>query len=285
MTKVGLVLEGGGMRGAYTAGALAWLNDNNIDFDYSVGISSGAAYLACYLMNDKHTPYNMSVHYASDPAVIGAKAFAQEGHYVAYHYLFDHYLKEEEHFDIKPLVEAKPAMEFGVYDMEAGETKWLKAEDLDENLDLLRAACALPIASAKVKYKGKYYLDGGITKMIPIERAIEQGCDKFLVITTKPKGFVRKPANTAVIAMMKVFYRKFPKVLKDYRVRHINYQKQMKIIEDLVAKKDAVLMRPSVSIPISRFKGDPENLQKLYDLGYQDMEQNRSAILALFAKD
>ena len=121
--------------------------------------------------------------------------------------------------------------------------------------------------------------------MIPIERAIEQGCDKFLVITTKPKGFVRKPANKAVIAMMKVFYRKFPKVLKDYRVRHINYQKQMKIIEDLVAKKDAVLMRPSVSIPISRFKGDPENLQKLYDLGYQDMEQNRSAILALFAKD
>ena len=82
--RIGLILEGGGVRGAYTAGALAWLQDHQIHFDYSVGISSGAAYLCCYLCNDEHTPKNMATIYAADPHLVGVHALFHCGYYVDY---------------------------------------------------------------------------------------------------------------------------------------------------------------------------------------------------------
>ena len=156
-------------------------------------------------------------------------------------------------------------------------------KDIDDNLDLLRGACALPIASAVVDYQDEKYLDGGITTMIPIERSIEQGCTKHLVITTKPEGYVRKPASKIVLFLMRIFYRKYPCIRKDYKVRHINYYKQMDLIDNLVKEKDAIMVRPSRTINISRFKGDPKDLDELYHLGYQDMEEKREEIYSFLS--
>ncbi len=279
MEKYALVLEGGGMRGVYTAGALAWLNDHHITFDYGVGISSGAVALVCYMEENKTTPYNMIVKYACNGENVGLKAFLTEGHYVAYNRLFKEDLLGKEKLSIKPLRnEGHMHAEVGTYDLNKGETVFFDVKDLDDDLELLRGTCALPIASAVVNYKGEKYLDGGITKMIPIERSIEQGCTKHLVITTKPSDYKRKPANKIVLFLMKLIYRKYPAIRRDYKVRHLNYYKQMGIIEDLVEKKDAVLVRPSRSINISRFKGNPKDLDELYCLGYQDMENKKEEI-------
>ena len=87
-------------------------------------------------------------------------------------------------------------MEVGAYDLGICKTVWFNAQDLDDDLQLLKACCTLPIAGDAVMYKGRKLLDGGITKMIPIERALEKGCTKMLVITTKPADFVRKPAGS-----------------------------------------------------------------------------------------
>ena len=103
MEKYALVLEGGGMRGAYTMGALAWLNDNGITFDYGAGISSGAVGLVCYMEKNKKTPYNMVVKYACNGENVGFKAFLTEKHYVAYNRLFKEDLLGKEHFSVKPL--------------------------------------------------------------------------------------------------------------------------------------------------------------------------------------
>ncbi len=279
MEKYALVLEGGGMRGVYTAGALAWLNDHHITFDYGVGISSGAVALVCYMEENKTTPYNMIVKYACNGENVGLKAFLTEGHYVAYNRLFKEDLLGKEKLSLKPLrTEGHMQAEVGTYDLNKGETVFFDVKDLDDDLELLRGTCALPIASAVVNYKGEKYLDGGITKMIPIERSIEQGCTKHLVITTKPSDYKRKPANKIVLFLMKLIYRKYPAIRRDYKVRHLNYYKQMGIIEDLVEKKDAVLVRPSRSINISRFKGNPKDLDELYRLGYQDMEDKKEEI-------
>ena len=94
--------------------------------------------------------------------------------------------------------------------------------------------------SAIVNYRGKKLLDGGITKMIPIERALEQGCTKTLVITTKPKDYVRKPANRIVEFLMRIIYHKYPQIAKDYHVRHLNYYHQVEIINQQVEQGKAV---------------------------------------------
>ena len=254
MTKTALVLEGGGVRGAYTAGALAWLNDNNITFDYNVGISSGAVFLCCYLVHDKHTPFNMTCYYSSFPDNVGIRALIREGYYVAYKHVFNDYLLAKEHLDITPLMSGDIDLEIGVYDLELGETVWYSGKD------------------------GHKYLDGGITKMIPIERAIEKGCDKFMVITTKPKDYVRKPGSRMVDLMMRAMYKDYPSVAADYKVRHLNYNNQVAIINDLVEEGKCLHFLPSETVKVSRYKGDSEKTKKLYQLGYTDMEARREEI-------
>lgn len=280
MEKYGLVMEGGGMRGAYTAGATAWLNDHHICFDYGAGISSGALYLVCFALENKEVPFNMAIKYASDPSIIGPKAVLREGHYVAYEHVFRKDLIDDLHFSAKGLQDLKMRTEIGVYDLAAGETIWKDNADIEKNTELIRAACALPIASAVVTIDGKKYLDGGVTKMIPIERSLEMGCTKHLVITTKPADYVRKPGAIGVKILMRILYGQYPKLREDYNIRHINYYDQIHKIEELVNAGNAIHIRPSRTIQVARFKGDEKELTELYNLGYQDMEDRKEEILA-----
>ena len=165
-------LDNGEVIKAYTAGALTWLHDNGIKFDYGVGISSGAVYLCLYELGRMDALRNMSCDYATRSDIVGAKALLSEKHYVAYINLFKHYLLDVEKVDLQPLKDNKANIEVGAYDLKEGETKYYGPEDIDNGFDLLRGTCALPIASAVVEVGGKRLLDGGITKMIPIERAI-----------------------------------------------------------------------------------------------------------------
>lgn len=280
MERIGLVLEGGGVRGAYTAGCLEWLYDNNIHFDYSVGISSGAVYLSCFLMGQPQIAKNMSTQYACDPNMTGFGALRHCGYYVDYEMIFTKYLRGVEHMSCQPLIDANPDMEVGAYDLDLGRTVWFRPKEMDPDLELLRGTCALPVASAIVNFRGCKLLDGGITKMIPIERAIEQGCTKAMVITTKPADFVRKPASKFIRFLMKRIYKDYPQVEKDYQVRHINYYKQINLIKDMVNEKKALLMYPSETVKVNRFKGDHEKTLQLYNVGYNDMEKRKDEILA-----
>lgn len=284
MRKVGLVLEGGGIRGAYTAGALEWLKDQGIHFDYHVGISSGAAYLACYLADRMDVAKKMATYYTCQKDVVGLKALMKCGYYVDYQKVFEEDMMQKEHMRIHNIIEKQLPMEVGCYDLAAGKTIYFNSSELDEDMKIIRGACALPIASAIVEVNGHRLLDGGITKMIPIERAVEQHCTKCLVITTKPKDYVRKPSSGFICGLMKIVYRECPQVAKDYKVRDKNYYAQRKIIDDMVEEGNAVNIYPSQTLKVSRWKGDPESCEKLYNLGYTDMEARKEEIYKLLAE-
>ncbi|SJZ34008.1 patatin-like phospholipase family protein [Anaerorhabdus furcosa] len=279
MSKYGLVLEGGGMRGAYTAGALAWLVDNNIEFDYGVGISAGAVNLCSYLLKSKEYLHDITVKYTSDKKNVGLIPLLKEHRYVGYDYMFDHLLRDEVKYDTSPIKDKNMPMEFGVYDMNQEKTIFFNAQDLDPDLRMLKASCSLPIAGRIVDYNGYRFLDGGISIMIPIERSIEAGCDKNMVIITKPEGYRRKAAGPFMQKLMTFNYRKYKKMVYDYTHRHESYNRQMELIEKEVKDGNCILIRPSETIPVKRFSGDPENLKKLYELGYKDMETRKEEIL------
>ena len=279
--KTGLVLEGGGVRGAFTAGACKWLIDNGVRLDYSVGISSGAVYQTCYELGNAEILKKIACQYAIADENVGLKAILSEGYYVAYKKMFREDLLEKEHFSVKALRERNADMEIGCYDLEQGKTIYFNSQDLDDDLELLRATCSLPVAAPIVDFKGHRLLDGGITKMIPIERAVEQNCGKMLIITTKPKDYVRKPASWFVKILMRFVYKNYPCVLNDYNVRHINYYKQIDMISKLIDEGRAIMIYPSKTIKVSRWKGDPEKCEQLFELGYQDMEAHREEILKM----
>lgn len=277
--KTGLVLEGGGVRGAYTAGALRWLAEQGIEFDYNVAISAGAVYLAVHLSGETEMGHAMSTDFAVNPQNVGLKALLKCGHFVDGERIFTHFLKETAGYSVKELRESDKEMEMGLYDLEKERTVFFNNHDLDDDLKLLRACCSLPIASEIVEYRGRKLLDGGITKMIPIERALEKGCKRCMIITTKPASYKRKPASKFVVFLMSLAYRKYPSIKRDYLVRHLNYYDQVKQVNKMVKAGKAIHVFPSSTIKVSRFKGDPEKCQLLYDLGYQDMEARKNEIL------
>ncbi len=280
--KIALVLEGGGMRGAYTAGCLSWLVDEGIEFDAAYGISTGAVHLTSYLFKNNYFLHEMSTKVIADKSVIGIRPLIKEGTICSYNHLFDHFLKKEFNFDIKDIKDCKCDAKYGVYDLEKGETVYLPLKDM--NMNILKACCSLPIIGHIVKEGNHEYLDGGITKMIPVEEAIKDNCTDFLIITTKPIDYIRKPAKNFVVWLMSKIYKKYPKIADHYKVRHLNYEKQINLIKEYEKLGHVIYRYPSEKVNVSRLRGDQKDLEKLYLLGRKDMEENREAIYNLIKK-
>ena len=281
--KTSLVLEGGGMRGAYTAGALTWLIENNIEFDNAYGISTGAIHLCNYLMKDTENLFNFSTSYICDKRIIGAKSFGRSGRFVDYDFMFDELLVKQYNYNIEPLKNVKTEGYVGLYELDKGRTEYTSVHDV--SIAELKAACTLPLIGKAVEYNGRHLFDGGITEMIPIKQAIDDGCKKHIIITTKPGDFVRKKSKKAIVKLMKAAYPKWPSVYQDYAIRHLNYQKQISLIKSLQEKNEAVYIFPSKNSNVSRLGGSHEELVELFELGKADMEARKAEIFALLGKN
>lgn len=281
--KTSLVLEGGGMRGAYTAGALSWLIDNGIEFDNAYGISTGAVHLCNFLMNDKKNLFDFAIDYINDKKALFLRAFLRCGHIVDYDYVFNDLLAKKVHYDISPLKNVETDGQVGLYDLNIGKTIYIRVQDL--SYDELKASTTLPLIGKIVKVGDRQILDGGITEMIPINKAVEDGCTKHLIITTKPGDYVRKPAKKVIVNLMSAVYKQCPNIGRDYEIRHLNYQRQIETIKDLENSGDAVYVFPSKSSSVSRLGGKREDLISLYELGRSDMEDRREEIFTLLGID
>lgn len=279
MKKTGLVLEGGGMRGAYTAGALAWLLEHDVKFDYGVGISAGALHLCNFMMKDAKMLYDLSVKYTADSHNVGLYPLFHERSYVGYDFLFEDVLKKRAKLDLSALQNNKTDMEIGVYDLNVCKTIWVNQHELDADLVLLKAACTLPLAGKIVPYKNRKYIDGGITTMVPIKRSIINDCKKHFVIITKDESYVRKPSGKLMAIALKGVYHKYPKLQQDMAKRSEVYYEEMGIVEKLVSTKEAFLLRPTQDYGVKRFSGDEKQLEALYHLGYDDCEARKAEIL------
>lgn len=284
MKKVGIVLEGGGMRGAYTAGVLAWLIENKFVADYVVGISSGAMYGAFYCTEDVDLLRKASIDIAPDKNNVGLRAFLREGQIVAYDRLYDQEMVKAG-FDHQKLSDSKSDLEIGVYSLEEYETLWKTQHDVAKEAKWIKAACALPIFGRFVKVQETYYTDGGITSMIPVGRALEQEVDHLLIVTTKSPEYVRKPFPRWQIWLLNnIIYRKHKKMVADFDLRTRVYYQERKLVDKLVKENKAINLYPTRETGVSRYTGSREQFIDLFDLAFENCEENRASIEALFKK-
>lgn len=284
MKKVGIVLEGGGMRGAYTAGVLAWLIENKFVADYVVGISSGAMYGAFYCTEDVDLLRKASIDIAPDKNNVGLRAFLREGQIVAYDRLYDQEMVKAG-FDHQKLSDSKSDLEIGVYSLEEYETLWKTQHDVAKDAKWIKAACALPIFGRFVKVQETYYTDGGITSMIPVGRALEQEVDHLLIVTTKSPEYVRKPFPRWQIWLLNnIIYRKHKKMVADFDSRTRVYYQERKLVDKLVKENKAINLYPTRETGVSRYTGSREQFIDLFDLAFENCEENRASIEALFKK-
>ena len=215
---------------------------------------------------------------------VGIVPLMKEHTYLGYNYMFDELLKNIVNYDVEPLKSGFMDIEIGAYDLNQSKNVWFNQNDLKNDLKILKGACTLPIVGNIVDYNNSRYLDGGIATMIPVDKSIEYGCDKHLVIITKDESYVRKNASSQLISATKFCYPKYPSLVDALNVRTATYYKEMDQVTKMVKENTAFLIRPTKKYPVKRFSGDAETLKKLFQLGYEDMESQKKLILDFLKK-
>lgn len=265
--KTGLVLEGGAMRGMFTAGVLDVFLENNITVDCVVGVSAGALFGVNYLSGQNGRVIRYNKRFNSDKDYMGIRPLLREGNIFSTEYAYDRVPRRLDPFDDEAFKKSGVPFYAVTTDVESGEPRYVRINSVFEQMDTLRASGSMPFVSKPVEIDGRKYLDGGISDSIPFEWLSEQGCDKLIVILTRDMEYRKKQMNKALI---KTYGLKYPKVAEMLLTRHTLYNKSVELLKEWEAEGKAFVIRPSETIDIGRIEKKPEKLQSVYDLGRSD---------------
>ncbi len=277
--KKGLVMEGGGMRGLFTAGVIDVLLENGISFDGAVGVSAGACFGCNYKSRQIGRVLRYNIKYCKDKRYCSFENLIKTGDLFSADFCYRELPYELDVFDYKAF-EENP-MEFFVTatDIETGKPVYHKCKDgKDEDLLWFRASASMPLAARTVEIDGKKLLDGGIADSIPLEFFENMGYEKNVVILTQPKGYVK--SKNKLIFLMKLVFSKYPKLIETLKKRHNVYNSQIKHILESEKAGRAFVICPPEKLPVGRVEHDPEILKKAYNIGRQEAQQKLESIKA-----
>lgn len=275
--KRGLVLEGGAMRGMFSAGVMDVLMEQGITFDAAVGVSAGAVFGCNYKSKQIGRTIRYNMKYIKDPQYCSLRSLIKTGDMFGRDFCYNKIPNELDVFDNDTFKENP--MEFFVVatDINTGKAVYKKIDSADEEgLMYMRASASMPLVSTPVEVQGKTLLDGGIANSIPLEFFINKGFDKNLVILTQAKGYIKK--KNSLIPLMKLKLKKFPKLVEAMANRHILYNNQVRYAEEMEQKGKALIIRPKEKLPIGRLEKNPETLKAVYDLGRAEALKNLDRI-------
>ncbi len=281
--KTGLVLEGGAMRGVFSAGVMDVMMENGIIFDMMVGVSAGAAFGSNYKSAQIGRAIRYNKKYSKDKRYCSLRSLIFTGDMYGAEFCYHTLPNELDVFD-KDAFEKNP-MEFYVVctDINTGKPFYKKIDKAgDTAYEWIRASSSLPLVSRIVKMEGKEYLDGGITDSIPLKFSEEMGCYKNIVILTQPKGYIKK--KTSMMWLMKLALRKYPKMIEALEARHIMYNDTLKYIEEKEREGSALVICPDQALVIKRVEHDENKLEAVYQLGRKTAEKRLEEIKEFLSK-
>lgn len=269
--KTGVIDVGGGLRGIYGAGVLDYCLDQTIQFDYCIGVSAGGANLVSFLAGQKERNRIFYLDYSFRKEYMSVKNLIKRGSYVNLDYGYTVLSNTGGECPLDyPALCANPA-EFVVVASEAlsGKTKYFEKCDLkQDNYDILKASAALPVVGKPYVVGGVPYFDGGLNDPVPIERAFADGCDRVIVILTRPRDFIRSPKKDEKRA--KLLHRKYPRTAENLRQRAQRYNAQIALAKAYEEKGKALIIAPDDIAGLDTLTKDKAVLEQLYDKGYCD---------------
>lgn len=268
--KTGLVLEGGAMRGMYTAGVLDVFMEHGVHFNGIIGVSAGAVFGVNYLSGQRGRVIRYNCRFNTDKNYMGVGCLLKTGNYFNTEYAYYRVPRELDLFDDETYMSSGVPFYAVVTNVETGEPEYMRVESVLGQMETLRASASMPFASKPVEINGKKYLDGGVTDSIPFEKFAEMGYEKQVVVLTRDMSYRKKPMNGALISL---FYRKYPEFRRRLKNRHIVYNESIHKLAELEKAGRAFVIRPSAPIEISRTEREPEKLKQVYALGRADAER------------
>ena len=266
--KIGLVLEGGGMRGLYTVGVLDLFLDQNIQMDYVIGVSAGACHGISYVSNQRGRSYEINTRYLDDPRYLSFKNFIKTRSIFGMDFIFDKIPNELNVFDYDSFLSSRCEFVTGVTDVQTGKPVYFGKEELNYDATVLKASSSIPIFSPIVEYKGGHYLDGGTSDPIPVRKAIEDGCEQVIVVLTRDRNYIKSPESFRLV--YKRVFRKYPEMVRLLDERQNIYNDTLQYLRTLEKEGRAIVIAPTKPINISRFEKNIESLEELYKMGMND---------------
>ncbi|MBP3235244.1 MAG: patatin family protein [Eubacterium sp.] len=281
---LGLVLEGGGMRGIYTSGILDEMLLRGVKVDGLLGVSAGIIHGISYVSEQYARNIRYFVKYRSDKRFMSIASFLKSGDVCEEDFCYHQIPDELSPLDYDKFLEN--AEKIKVYsvatNLENGKAEYIRITDVKKQMDAVRASASLPLVSRIVEYDGMKLLDGGSSDSIPLEASEKLGFDRNIVVLTRPLGFEKKPDRT--IPVMKRVYSEYPEYLKTCENRYIEYNRELEYVKEAEESGRAFVLRPSRTIKISRSEGDIEKIKRMYKLGRFDAQNNMDALIEFISR-
>lgn len=275
MSKVALVLEGGGLRGIFTAGATDCFMDHDIDFDYVCGVSAGACNTIAYVGENRGYFRKCVFQKSRFKSFYGVPQMIESRRFVDLDKLFYEYT-EEFGFDFQKFVDSPVDWEMVVSNIETGKAEYMTTTDIEKCKKIGCASCAIPGLVPPVEIDSQLYLDGGICDSIPIVHTLEQGYDKAVVILTRKKGNYSRITDGQKLVFSRLFA-KYPNFYDAICKRSELYKEQVGICEELEEQGKVLIIRPTMQ-EVSRLESDEDALSMSYYHGYTKTKEFLSRI-------
>ena len=277
MGKIGLISEGGGMRGIYTAGVLDFFIEKDIEVDLVVGVSAGSCNGASYLSKQYKRAYHVNIDYLKNKNYLSFRNFIKTGSIFGMDFLFNKIPNELNIYDHDTFKKSKAKFIAVATNCETGKAEYFELKDLEKEIIYLQASSSIPMFANIVEVDGYKLLDGGVADSIPIEYAINNGCKKNIVILTRDETY--RKSNLKFMHAVKRKYRKYPKLVQAIENRYINYNESLDLVSKLAKSGDAFVIRPKKPVKISQIEKSVSKLNKLYEDGYNDAKEAYGSIL------
>ncbi len=271
MFDAGLILEGGGMRGVYTAGVLDFFLDKELWFKSCYAVSAGAGHACSYLARQRGRAFSVNVDYLGDKRYMGVSSLLKTGDLFGADMLYRIIPEELYPIDYKSFAENESCLYAVVTNCETGQAEYIPIKDLKTDLIYVRASASLPMVSRMVEAGGKKYLDGGVSDSIPIRKSIAGGNKKNVLVLTRDGSYRKQPGG--MTALIRAKYRKYPALVNQIEQRFLHYNETLDFIEQEQSRGRAFVIRPKKPVNIKRTEKDREKLRALYEEGFRDAEK------------
>lgn len=267
--KIGLVLEGGGHRGIYTAGVLDTFAENKISFDGIMGVSAGCVHGASFLSGQIGRSIRYTTKYCDNSNYMGIGSLITTGNFFNEKFCYYDLPETLDPFDNDSFDKNQTQFFAVCTDVKTGSAIYHECETLKgEKIKWLQASASMPLVSKIIKIDDNLLLDGGIADSIPIKKMQELGFEKNIVILTQEAGYRKNP--NSLLPIIKLVYKKYPKLIEAIENRHIIYNQQLEFLEEQEKLGNVIIIRPSEKPTASRTEKNKEKILETYNLGKKD---------------
>ena len=269
MSSVGLVLEGGAMRGLFTAGVLDVLMENGVTIPDVVGVSAGAAFGCNYKSGQIGRVLRYNLKYCKDKRYCSVTSLLRTGDMFGAEFCYRTIPFELDPFDVETYNRSPMVFRVVATDVLTGKPVYQRLDRVDDDcMEWIRASASMPMVSHAVKVGGHTLLDGGMSDSIPLRYMEQQGCEKNVVVLTRPRAYRKSPEN---LLPLRVFLRKYPAMIAVMKNRHIAYQYQRDYVFARERAGGAFVICPDEPLEIGRVEHDPLKIACAYEVGRQTM--------------